>query len=407
MLSGKKILLGITGSIAAYKSAVLARLLVKAGAEVKVLMTPAAKDFITPTTLSALSKNPVLSEFIASSSSGKWNNHVELGFWADAMLIAPASANTISKMANGSCDNFLMAVYLSAKCPVFIAPAMDLDMYKHKSTQDNLEKLQSFGNILIRPGVGELASGLYGEGRMEEPEAILKSLENHFGKNLPLKNKTVLITAGPTYEPIDPVRFIGNYSSGKMGFALAEEAAKLGAKIKLIAGPVSLKTSNGNIERVDVSTAEEMYAETIKNFPSSEVAIMSAAVADYKPFKKEKEKIKKENGIKPLRLAPTKDILSQLGRMKNKNQVLVGFALETDNEIQNAKKKLGNKNLDFIVLNSLRDKGAGFRHDTNKVTIIDSQNKITEFELKSKEKAAEDIMNKVVGILQKKVKKQG
>lgn len=402
MLSGKKVLLGITGSIAAYKSAMLVRLLVKKGAEVRVLMTPAAKDFITPLTLSTLSKHPVLSEFTSDLSSGKWNNHVELGLWADVMIIAPASANTISKMANGSCDNFLMAVYLSAKCPVFVAPAMDLDMYKHKSTRNNLKKLQSFGNILIQPAVGELASGLYGEGRMEEPEVIMRSLEDYFKKKLPLKNKTCLITAGPTYEPIDPVRFIGNYSSGKMGFALAEEAARQGAKVRLVTGPVSLKISGDGIERVDVSTADEMYAETVKNFSSSDITIMSAAVADYKPIRREKGKIKKKDGIKPIELQPTKDILSELGRMKSRKQVLVGFALETDNELENAGKKLKDKKLDFIVLNSLRDKGAGFRYDTNKITIIDAQNKIRKFELKSKKEVARDIIANVISLISKK-----
>lgn len=399
MLSGKKILLGITGSIAAYKSAVLVRLLVKAGAAVKVLMTPAAKDFITPLTLSTLSKNLVYSEFTGDSASGTWNNHVELGLWADAMLVAPASANTISKMANGNCDNFLIAVYLSAKCPVFIAPAMDLDMYKHKSTRNNLKKLESFGNTLINPAIGELASGLFGEGRMEEPEILVKFLEKYFGKDLPLKDKTVLITAGPTYEQIDPVRFIGNYSSGKMGFALAEEAAMQGASVKLITGPVSLETSNKSIERINVSSAEEMFEVTAKIFPSSDIAIMSAAVADFTPVKKKKEKIKKQDGIKTIELAPTKDILSRLGKIKNKNQMLVGFALETDNELENAKSKLKNKNLDFIVLNSLKDKGAGFGHSTNKITIIDKRNKITKFELKSKEEVAKDIIGMVVNMV--------
>ena len=399
MLSGKKILLGITGSIAAYKSAILIRHLVKEGAEVKVLMTPSAKDFITPLTLSTLSKYPVFSEFSSNVSTGKWNNHVELGLWADALVIAPATANTISKMASGNCDNFLLAVYLSAKCPVFIAPAMDLDMYKHQSTKENLKKIVSFGNIIIPPARGELASGLTGEGRMEEPEEILKLLVNFFSKELPLQGKKFLITAGPTYEPIDPVRFIGNYSSGKMGFAIAEEAAKHGAKVKLITGPVTLQLKNCSIERIDVSTADEMYDKTMQNFQSADVAVLSAAVADFKPGKKEKEKIKKQNIPPSIGLLPTKDILSGLGKIKNENQILIGFALETENEMENAKIKLRNKNLDFIVLNSLRDKGAGFKSNTNKITILDRKNKITKFELKEKSEVAVDIINQIKNLL--------
>ncbi len=395
----KKILLGITGSIAAYKSAILIRHLVKEGAEVKVLMTPSAKDFITPLTLSTLSKYPVFSEFSSNVSTGKWNNHVELGLWADALVIAPATANTISKMASGNCDNFLLAVYLSAKCPVFIAPAMDLDMYKHQSTKENLKKIVSFGNIIIPPARGELASGLTGEGRMEEPEEILKLLVNFFSKELPLQGKKFLITAGPTYEPIDPVRFIGNYSSGKMGFAIAEEAAKHGAKVKLITGPVTLQLKNCSIERIDVSTADEMYDKTMQNFQSADVAVLSAAVADFKPGKKEKEKIKKQNIPPSIGLLPTKDILSGLGKIKNENQILIGFALETENEMENAKIKLRNKNLDFIVLNSLRDKGAGFKSNTNKITILDRKNKITKFELKEKSEVAVDIINQIKNLL--------
>lgn len=426
MLSGKKILLGVTGSIAAYKSAVLVRLLVKAGAEVKVVMTPAAKNFITPLTLSTLSKNQVLSDFapgfsVAESEKepsktkrkqpvppplpGDWNNHVELGLWADAIVIAPASANTISKMASGHCDNFLMAVFLSSKCPVFVAPAMDLDMFKHSSTRANLKKLVSFSGgpvSIIRPATGELASGLQGEGRMEEPEAIVNVLQTWFGKKLPLAGKKVLITAGPTFEPIDPVRFIGNYSSGKMGFALAEEAAEQGARVTVVAGPVSIALKNNSIRRIDVSTAREMFDETTGIFPSADITIMSAAVADYKPAEKKKEKIKKRNGLTSLQLIPTDDILAHLGKTKRKNQLLVGFALETEKELEHAQQKLKNKNLDFIVLNSLKDKGAGFRYDTNKISIVGRQNNITRFELKPKQEVAKDIIAAVIRLVKSK-----
>lgn len=402
MLSGKKVLLGITGSIAAYKSALLVRLLVKEGARVKVLMTPAAKDFITPLTLSTLSKNPVYTDFIAGGSTGEWNNHVELGNWADLMIIAPATANTLGKMAHGICDNFLMAVYLSAKCPVFAAPAMDLDMFKHVATQNNLDKISSFGNRVIQPANGELASGLYGEGRMEEPEKILELIKNYFSENLPLSGKQILITAGPTWEAIDPVRFIGNFSSGKMGFALAEAASDMGADVKLITGPVSLTINRKNVERIDVTSADEMFMATTEYFPGSDVSVMAAAVADYQPVKKEKNKIKKNGKKQTLDLIPTRDILATLGKVKKKKQVLVGFALETNNELENAKAKLKNKNLDFIVLNSLRENGAGFRHDTNKISIIDNHNKITRFELKSKKEVSMDIMNFVVEILNRK-----
>lgn len=402
MISQKKILLGVTGSIAAYKSAMLLRLLIKAGAEVKVVMTPAARGFIAPLTLSTLSKSPVFSEFTSDDTSGRWNNHVELGLWADALVIAPASANTISKMAHGLCDNFLTAVYLSAKCPVFIAPAMDLDMHKHKTTQENIKRLQSIGNILIHPGNGELASGLYGEGRMEEPEIIFDLLAKHFSESAPLKNKKILITAGPTFEPIDPVRFIGNHSSGKMGFALAEEAAGMGAEVTLITGPVSLELSNkAGIKRINVTTSDEMQEKTVQHFASSDIAIMSAAVADFKPAVTEKSKIKKGNYnvASVLKLIPTTDILSELGKIKTKRQLLAGFALETENEFANAKKKMKTKKLDFIVLNSLKDAGAGFGHDTNKITIIDRHNKTEKFELKSKREAAKDILRKVCEVL--------
>jgi len=394
MLKGKKIIVGITGSIAAYKAAMLVRLLVKNGAEVKVIMTEAALDFITPLTLSTLSKNPVITTF-KKEATGEWNNHVELGLWADALLIAPASANTIAKMANGICDNFLLATYLSARCTTYFAPAMDLDMYKHTTTVDNLKRLKSFGNKIINPGVGELASGLHGEGRMAEPEEIVFFLEKEFSKNLPLSKKKVLVTAGPTYEAIDPVRFIGNHSSGKMGFALAEEFARKGAEVTLVCGPNSLSLSTNTIKRVDVVSADELYEASIKAFKNADIAVLSAAVADFKPAKIASQKIKKATSSKSIELIPTKDTLAALGKLKRKNQLLVGFALETNNEIENAKQKIKNKNLDFIVLNSLNDKGAGFKSDTNKISIIDKHNKITKFELKTKFQVAQDIVNKI------------
>jgi len=397
MLNGKNIIVGVSGSIAAYKSAFLIRLLVKSGANVKVVMTPSSKDFITPLTLSTLSKNPVFIEF--SKENGEWNNHVDLGLWADMIIIAPASANTIAKMANGVCDNFLLATYLSATCPVYFAPAMDLDMYKHPSTLDNLKKLKSFGNIMIQPGTGELASGLYGEGRMAEPEEIIEFVTAELGKSLPLSNKTALVTAGPTYEAIDPVRFIGNHSSGKMGFAIAEALAAQGAKVKLICGPTNLSSGNSNIQRLDVVSAEEMFTSVTANFKEADICVMSAAVADYTPETVKKQKIKKSEGTAVLELKPTKDILAHLGKIKSKSQVLVGFALETENEEKNAKLKIENKNLDFIVLNSLNDKGAGFKTETNKITIIDKDNKTEKFELKSKTEAAKDIVKKIIGLI--------
>ena len=398
LLTGKKILLGVTGSIAAYKSAVLIRLLVKNGAEVKVVMTADAKEFITPLTLGTLSKNPVLSSFSAAND-GTWNNHVELGLWADLLLIAPATANTIGKMANGICDNLLLAVYLSARCKTYIAPAMDLDMHAHPSVMANLKKLQSFGNVVIEAENGELASGLNGKGRMAEPEHILEKITNALTDDTLLKGKRVLVTAGPTYENIDPVRFIGNHSSGKMGFALAEDFAAHGAQVILVTGPTDEKHHHPNIKRVDVVSAADMFNTTVKEFRKSQVAVMSAAVADFTPQKVEIKKIKKSSTGLTLKLKKTRDVLAELGKNKTRNQVLVGFALETDNEIENAKKKLRNKNLDFIVLNSLKTKGAGFKHETNQVTVIDKNLETSAFPLKSKQEVARDIVNKVIQLL--------
>ncbi len=402
MLKGKKILLGVSGSISAYKSAYIIRELIKAGAEVKVLMTSASLSFISPLTLATLSKNPVIHSF-THGDQGEWNNHVELGLWADLMLIAPASANTIAKMANGICDNVLMAAYLSARCPVMFAPAMDHDMYLHPAVQQNIDLLEKRGNIKINPDKGELASGLIGEGRLKEPEEIVKIINDFFSKkeNSPLKNKTVLITAGPTYEAIDPVRFIGNHSSGKMGFAIAKSCAERGAKVILISGPVNQAISHPNIQRIDVISAEEMYHEVEKHKNSFDVAILSAAVADYTLEIKSEQKIKKKEAGEELqlKLKSTKDILGSLGSTKQKGQVLVGFALETHDEKTNALKKLQSKNLDMIVLNSLNDKGAGFKSDTNKITILDKNNNCIEFELKSKQEVAEDILNHVETLL--------
>ncbi|PKP28650.1 MAG: bifunctional phosphopantothenoylcysteine decarboxylase/phosphopantothenate--cysteine ligase CoaBC [Bacteroidetes bacterium HGW-Bacteroidetes-18] len=397
ILSGKKILLGVTAGIAAYKTAHLVRLFVKFGAQVKVVMTPAAKDFVTPLTLSTLSKNPVYSTFFekGDEENEQWNSHVDLGLWADYMLIAPATANTLSKMANGVCDNLLLATYLSAKCKVYFAPAMDLDMYQHPATKLSIEKLQSFGNVFIPPASGELASGLVGEGRMEEPENIVSFIENEIITGLPLFNKKVLITAGPTYEAIDPVRFIGNHSSGKMGFELAKKAANLGANVFLITGNTSEKVSSSLIKRIDVVSAEEMYNEVHKYFGIVDIAILSAAVADYKPKEVAENKIKKASDTMTIELVKTHDILASLGKIKS-NQFLVGFALETNNELENAIVKLKKKNLDLIVLNSLQDKGAGFKKETNKVTIIDKLENISEFSLKSKAEVAEDIFNVIL-----------
>ena len=396
VLSGKKVLLGITAGIAAYKTASLVRLFIKLGAEVKVIMTPASKDFITPLTLSTLSKNPVHSTFYDKEDENElWNNHVDLGLWADYMLIAPATANTLSKMSNGACNNLLLATYLSAKCPVYFAPAMDLDMHIHPSTKTSLEKLQNFGNVLIPATSGELASGLVGEGRMAEPEDIISFIESDIRSKLPLRGKKVLITAGPTYEAIDPVRFIGNHSSGKMGFALAKTAADLGAQVYLISGPSHQKIKHSSVHRVDVKSADEMYVEAHKYFKDVDIAILSAAVADYKPSSISDQKIKKKDTLLTLELTKTKDILASLGKIK-KHQFLVGFALETNNEIANAKGKLQRKNLDAIVLNSLQDKGAGFATDTNKITIIDTNLNEIAFELKTKVAVAKDIMNEII-----------
>ncbi|MBI2270361.1 MAG: bifunctional phosphopantothenoylcysteine decarboxylase/phosphopantothenate--cysteine ligase CoaBC [Bacteroidetes bacterium] len=398
MLRGKKILLGITGSIAAYKSAVLTRLFVKEGAAVKVIMTPCANDFITPLTLSTLSKNPVHLEFY-SATDGTWNNHVELGLWADVMIIAPASANTIAKMAAGLCDNLLLAAYLSARCPVYIAPAMDLDMLKHSATKNNITKLKSFRNTIIAPDTGELASGLHGEGRMAEPETIVEFISGELKKKAPLNGKTALVTAGPTYEAIDPVRFIGNHSSGKMGFAIAEELARQGAEVVLISGPTMQTAGNTSIRLIHVTSAKEMLDECLRSFPSSDVVVMSAAVSDYTPSVTAKQKIKKKGDDLAIKLKPTTDILAELGRKKKASQVLVGFALETNNELEHAKEKLKKKKLDFIVLNSLKDKGAGFKGDTNKITIIDKNNKTTKFELKDKKEVARDVVKKIIDFI--------
>ncbi len=397
VLSGKKIILGVTAGIAAYKTAHLVRLFIKSGAQVKVVMTPASKDFVTPLTLATLSKNPVYYSFFekGEDETEEWNSHVDLGLWADYLVIAPATANTLAKMTNGVCDNLLMAVYLSAKCKVYFAPAMDLDMYKHPTTKQSIKKLQTFGNVFIPPSSGELASGLYGEGRMEEPENIVSFIENDIVKGLPLYNKSVLITAGPTYEAIDPVRFIGNHSSGKMGFELAKKAANLGAKVYLITGPSNEQVSNNLIERINVVSAEDMYNEVHKYYNSCNVAILSAAVSDYKPKNFSEEKIKKSTDSLDIELLKTKDILASLGEVKI-NQFLVGFALETNNEIENAISKLITKNLDLIVLNSLQDEGAGFKKPTNKITIIDKLKNISEFSLKSKAEVAEDIFNEIL-----------
>lgn len=396
VLSGKKILLGVTAGIAAYKSAFLVRLLIKEGAQVKVVMTPSAKDFVTPLTLSALSKNEVYSSFTSEEDeNAQWNNHVELALWADLFIIAPATANTLSKMAHGTSDNLLLAVYLSAKCPVYYAPAMDLDMYKHPSTKATFNTLDSYGNIQIPAGHGELASGLVGQGRMAEPEQIVSFIEKDLLKALPLRGKKVLITAGPTYEAIDPVRFIGNHSSGKMGFAIAETAAGLGAEVILVAGPVSIGTDHPNVKLLSVTSAEEMFNECIEHYSNCDIAILSAAVADYRPVVVASEKIKKKDSELHIKLEKTRDILATLGERK-KDQFLVGFALETENELENAKTKLKKKNLDLIVLNSLRDKGAGFKGDTNKVTLIDKDNKEYPFSVKPKTEVARDILEFII-----------
>ncbi|MEP0133820.1 MAG: bifunctional phosphopantothenoylcysteine decarboxylase/phosphopantothenate--cysteine ligase CoaBC [Eudoraea sp.] len=396
MLGGKKILLGITGGIAAYKTTFLVRLFIKAGAEVKVILTESALSFVTPLTLATLSKNPVLTSFIKEEEENvDWNNHVDLGLWADLMLIAPATANTLSKMASGTCDNLLLATYLSAKCPVFFAPAMDLDMYKHPTTKASLKKLQTFDNIMIPAGKGELASGLFGEGRMAEPEDIVQFIQDYLSSNLPLKGKKILITAGPTYEAIDPVRFVGNHSSGLMGFELANAAAKLGAEIVLVSGPSGLTTNNPSIEIVRVVSAQEMFNAVHKYYNECDIAVCAAAVSDYRPSKVSEQKIKKESETLQIDFVKNKDILLSMGD-KKKDQYLVGFALETENELENAKKKLQKKNLDAIVLNSLNDEDAGFGKTTNKITFIDKNLEIKTFEVKNKAEVALDIWNEII-----------
>ena len=396
MLGGKNILLGITGGIAAYKTTFLVRLLIKAGAQVKIVMTQSASSFVSPLTLSTLSKNPVLMDFVnQEDGSISWNNHVELGLWADIMLIAPATANTLSKMANGVCDNLLLATYLSAKCPVYFAPAMDLDMYKHPSTRTSIDKLESFGNVMIAAESGELASGLLGEGRMAEPENIVRFIQDDLAKNLPLKNKKVLITAGPTHEAIDPVRFLGNRSSGTMGFELAKRAANLGATVILVSGPTNLNVDHNGINLIRVTSAQEMYDTCHKYFKDMDIAIAAAAVADYRPKHVAQEKIKKTDGDLNIELERNPDILKSLGENKAK-QFLVGFALETENELENAQGKLQRKNLDAIVLNSLKDDGAGFGGGTNKITFIDKNLEIKTFGLKTKPEVASDIWEEII-----------
>ncbi|MDH4297710.1 MAG: bifunctional phosphopantothenoylcysteine decarboxylase/phosphopantothenate--cysteine ligase CoaBC [Cyclobacteriaceae bacterium] len=394
MLRGKRIILGVCGGIAAYKSAALTRLLVKSGAEVKVIMTPSAHDFITPVTLATLSKNPVLTTF-SNADNGSWNNHVELGLWADALLIAPATANSIAKMAQGICDNLLLAVYLSARCPVCVAPAMDLDMLQHPATLTNLEKVKRYGNLIIDPAHGELASGLIGIGRMAEPEDIIQHLGHLFTTAQKLAGKNVLVTAGPTYEAIDPVRFIGNHSSGKMGFAIAEELANQGATVQLVSGPTNEHTNHPRITINHVTSAEEMYNVSTTLFSTTDIAVLAAAVSDYKPTTKATQKIKKKDSDLTLSLTKTNDIAASLGKLKHKGQIVVGFALETEDERANAIKKLESKNLDLIVLNSLNDTGAGFGYDTNKITIIDRQHREKSFSLKDKRAVARDIVQAI------------
>ncbi len=398
MLKGKRIIVGVTGSIAAYKAAILVRLLVKEGADVKIIMTPLGKEFITPLTLATLSKHPIMVDFY-NPENGDWNSHVDAGIWADAYLIAPATANTMAKMAHGAADNLLLTSYLSARCPVFVAPAMDLDMYQHPSTQHNLEILRSYGNYIIEPEEGELASGLNGKGRMAEPEHILAALQTYFASSNSLQGKSFLVTAGPTFELIDPIRFIGNFSSGKMGYAIAEELASRGAEVTLVSGPTALKANNPRIKTINVTTAAEMYAASVEHFSEVNGAIMSAAVADFAPEQTSDSKIKRKGEQLKLSLTPTKDIAAELGKMKKSSQVLVGFALETDNEMENARRKMETKKLDFIVLNSIRDKGAGFGVDTNKITIIDNNGNVFPFELKHKNDVAKDIVDKLTTYL--------
>ena len=399
-MKGKRILLGVTGSISAYKSALLIRLLVKAGAEVQVVMTESAKEFITPLTLATLSKRPALSTFV-SDQNGSWNNHVDLGLWADVLVIAPASAHTLARCAHGLCDDLLSAVYLSAKCPVFFAPAMDLDMYHHPTTVENLQRLESFGNHIIHAEHGELASGLVGEGRLAEPETIVQTLYRHFAFRPALAGKSVLITAGPTQEPIDPVRYISNHSTGKMGYAIAQAFARAGADVTLVSGPTALPLPDPSVRRVNVRSAGEMYEATAAAFPSAAVTILNAAVADYTPAHPADRKIKKQEATFALELTKTTDIAATLGLQKRPDQLMMGFALETNDELANALKKLRAKNLDWIVLNSLRDSGAGFGHDTNKITVIDKDEQTHEFALKSKDDVAEDLLDLVEAKLNK------
>lgn len=402
MLKGRKILLGVTGGIAAYKTATIIRLLVKEGAEVKVVMTPLAKEFITPLTMATLSKNPIMVDFF-DPEDGRWNSHIDLGMWADLFLVAPVTANTMGKMAAGIADNLLLTTWLSARCPVFLAPAMDMDMLGHPATARNIEILRGFGNHIIEPDTGELASGLDGKGRMAEPEVIVKELKQFLSKKkiteLPLAGKRVFINAGPTMEPIDPVRFISNHSSGRMGIAIADEAARLGATVTLVLGPVAVSPSHANIITIAVKTAAEMKEASVRAFRKCDIGILAAAVADFTPETSSDKKIKRGEGVMTIRLRATEDIAAFLGTMKKKGQILAGFALETDNETGNATAKLKKKNLDLIILNSLRDEGAGFGHDTNRITIIDSNNNIDKFELKSKDEVASDILEKIISLI--------
>ncbi len=400
-LKGKKILLGITGGIAAYKAAILVRLLVKEGAEVRVVMTPLAKQFITPLTLATLSKNPILVEFF-DPENGAWNSHVDLGLWADLYVIAPATANSMAKMAHGIADNLLLTTYLSIRCPVLIAPAMDLDMFTHPATQQNIEILRKRGVHIVEPASGELASGLEGKGRMEEPENILLAVKRILNTAQDLEGKKIIVTAGPTYENIDPVRFIGNYSSGKMGYAIAEELSSRGAQVTLISGPVSVKTNDTRIKLIKVQSAQEMYEASISGFAQMHAAVLAAAVADFTPVTSAQQKIKREKENLTLELKPTVDIAAKLGEQKKTNQILVGFALETTNEMLNAQGKLARKNFDFIVLNSLQDEGAGFQVDTNKITIISKDNNVQNYPLKSKQLVAKDIVDKLSALLHNK-----
>ena len=398
ILSGKKVLLGISGGIAAYKTPNLVRCLVKKGAEVKVVMTDSAKDFVTPLSLSTVSKNPVHSSFKSDDEDGVWNNHVELGLWADFMLICPATANTLFKMANGNCDNLLLGVYLSCKSETFFAPAMDLDMYKHQSTKESINKLISFGNILIPPAHGELASGLSGEGRLPEPHEIVDFIEKYYSKNLPLAGKKVLISAGPTIEELDPVRYISNHSSGKMGYSLAETALSLGAEVKLVSGPTNQSISSENIKIVHIKSGKELHEAILNDYNNSDIVIMAAAVSDYKPIEFSKKKIKKDNNELNIKFEKTTDILFELGQNK-KNQILVGFALENNNELSHAKNKLEKKNLDLIVLNSLNDEGAGFGYDTNKITVVDCSGNVTSYKLKKKNEVADDVFKHIIELM--------